>query len=267
MSESSQVSALIDVGTNGEIVIGNRDWLVCCSSSAGPAFEGGGIQCGMRAGGGAIEKVRIDGEEVFYETVLRKKPVGICGSGLIDTVAELFREHIIDQRGRFVRFNHPLVRITDDVPEFVLVHAKDTDTGRPVVITEDDIGNLMKSKGAVLAAVKVLLENMEMSFRDLDRIFVAGGFGAHLDIDRAVFIGLLPDIARERIHFVGNSSLAGARFATLSDVAFRKTREIAGRMTYLELSVHPDFMNEFVAALFLPHTQIELFPSVLNALK
>jgi uncharacterized 2Fe-2S/4Fe-4S cluster protein (DUF4445 family) len=143
---------------------------------------------------------------------------------------------------------------------------RETATGEAVVITEDDIGNIIKSKGAVLAAMKVLLENLEVSFNELETIYVAGGFGAHLDIDKAIFIGLLPDIPRERIRFIGNSSLAGARIALLSTEGFRKAENIAKQMTYFELSVHPEFMTEFIASLFLPHTQMELFPSVQKSL-
>jgi len=262
MNDQPQVSALIDVGTNGEIVIGNREWLVCCSCSAGPAFEGGGVKCGMRAMQGAIEKVRINGSKTVYWTVGGTKARGICGSGLVDAIAELMAEQIIDQSGRFIRYEHPRVQVVDEVAEFILAQPGESATGEAVVITEDDIGNIIKSKGAVLAAMKVLLENLEVSFNDLETLYVAGGFGAHLDIDKAVFIGLLPDIPRERIRFIGNSSLAGARIALLSTEGFRKAENIAKQMTYFELSIHPEFMSEFIAALFLPHTQMELFPSV-----
>jgi uncharacterized 2Fe-2S/4Fe-4S cluster protein (DUF4445 family) len=267
MSDQPQITALIDVGTNGEIVIGNNEWLMCCSASAGPAFEGGGTKCGMRATKGAAEKVVIRGPQVTYTAIGGGKPTGICGSGLIDVIAELLLNRIIDQSGKFIDFAHPRVRLADGVPEFVLDEGTGTETGEPVVITEDDIGNLMKSKGAILASMKVLLENLGMGFTDLKRIYVAGGFGAHLDIEKAIFIGLLPDIPKEHIQFIGNSSLAGARLAMLSTHAFRKAESIARQMTYFELSVHPNFMNEFVASLFLPHTQMELFPSVQQKLR
>jgi uncharacterized 2Fe-2S/4Fe-4S cluster protein (DUF4445 family) len=266
MSDHRQVSALIDVGTNGEIVIGNKEWLVCCSCSAGPAFEGGGVKCGMRAMRGAIEKVRITRRKTIYWTVGNARPLGICGSGLVDAIAELAAERIIDQNGKFIRYEHPRVRVVEGVTEFVLAQPAETQTGEAVSITEDDIGNLIKSKGAVLAAMRVLLENLEISFNDLGNIYVAGGFGAHLDIDKAVFIGLLPDIPRDRIRFIGNSSLAGARLALLSTEAFRKAESIARQMTYFELSVHPEFMQEFVASMFIPHTQMEFFPSVQTTL-
>ncbi|MGC8490764.1 MAG: ASKHA domain-containing protein [Syntrophobacteraceae bacterium] len=267
MYEHEEISALIDVGTNGEIVIGNSEWLVCCSASAGPAFEGAGIKCGTRAILGAIEKISIDGDRVRYETIGNQKPLGVCGSAIIDGIAELLSSGIIDQSGKFILLDHPMVRVVDDVPELIVAPAEQSASGEPIVITEDDISNLIKTKGAVLAAVRVLLKTLEMDFMDLEKIYVAGGFGAHLDIEKAIFIGLLPDIPKERIRFVGNSSLAGARHALLSTRAFHRMEELANRMTYIELSVHPDFMNEFVAALFLPHTDVELFPTVTGKLK
>ena len=267
LGDRPEIHALIDIGTNGEIVVGNDDWMVCCSASAGPAFEGGGVRCGMRATRGAIEKVEVSAESVRIGTIGGGKPKGVCGSGIIDTLSELVTAGIIDQSGRFIDFDHPCVRVTDEVPELVLAGEDETETGSSVVVTEDDIANIVKTKGAILAAVKVLLESIGMSFNDLDGVDVAGGFGAHLDIEKAVRIGLLPDIPRERIRFIGNSSLAGARMALLSGRALRKAVEIARGMTYFELSTHPDYMNEFVASLFLPHTQMELFPSFTKAVE
>ncbi len=267
MHDHKEISALIDVGTNGEIVIGNNEWLVCCSASAGPAFEGAGIKCGTKAILGAIEKIAIEGDRIHYETIGRQKPLGVCGSAIIDGIAELLSSGIIDQSGKFIDLDHPLVQVVDDVPELIIAPSGETASGEPIVITEDDISNLIKTKGAVLAAVRVLLKTLQMDFMDLEKLYVAGGFGAHLDIEKAIFIGLLPDIPKERIRFIGNSSLAGARMALMSARAFHRMEEIANRMTYIELSVHPDFMNEFIAALFLPHTDVELFPSVTGKLK
>jgi len=209
ISNSPQISALIDIGTNGEIVIGNNEWLVCCSASAGPAFEGSGTKCGMRATRGAIQKVNIQGDRVNYQTIGDAKARGICGSGLIDTIAELFRNRIIDPNGKFPGDSaNPRVREIDDDMAFVLASGDETETGKDVVITEDDISNLIKSKGAILAAMRVLLSSVGMSFEDLERVFVAGGFGNYLDVEKAIFIGLLPDLPQERVRFIGNSSLS-----------------------------------------------------------
>ncbi|MFH2011984.1 MAG: ASKHA domain-containing protein [Pseudomonadota bacterium] len=263
LANSSHVSALIDIGTNGEIVVGNNEWLVCCSASAGPAFEGSGTKCGMRATLGAIQKVIIEGDHVEYETVGKGKPLGICGSGLIDTIAELFRNRIIDPNGKFPRDSGTQrIRESEDGIEFILVPGSETETGKDVVITEDDISNLIKSKAAILAAMRVLLNSVGLSFTDLEKIFVAGGFGNYLNIEKAIFIGLLPDVPIERVQFIGNSSLTGARMSLLSRHAFARAKNLANQMTYFELSVNQDFMNEFIASLFLPHTDINLFPTV-----
>jgi uncharacterized 2Fe-2S/4Fe-4S cluster protein (DUF4445 family) len=263
ISNSPQISALIDIGTNGEIAVGNNEWLVCCSASAGPAFEGSGTKCGMRATRGAIQKVNITGDRVHYETIGDAKARGICGSGLIDTIAELFRNRIIDPNGKFPEDSKdPRVRANADGIEFVMADGNETETGRGVVITEDDISNLIKSKGAVLAAMRVLLKGVDLSFEDLQQIYVSGGFGTYLDVEKAIFIGLLPDIPLERIRFIGNSSLNGARMGLLSRQAFDRASKLAKQMTYFELSVSPEFMDEFIAALFLPHTNMDLFPSV-----
>jgi uncharacterized 2Fe-2S/4Fe-4S cluster protein (DUF4445 family) len=263
LSNSPQISGFIDIGTNGEIVIGNNEWLVCSSASAGPAFEGSGTKCGMRATKGAIQKVAINDKGVRIETIGGAKARGICGSGLIDAIAELFRNRIIDPNGKLPRDStNPWVRENKGDIEFVLAEGNETETGKDVGITEDDISNLIKSKGAILAAMRVLLNSVGMSFQDLERIYVAGGFGNYLDVEKAIFIGLLPDVEPERVRFIGNSSLTGARMGLLSRHAFDRAHTLARQMTYFELSVDPQFYDEFVGSLFLPHTDIDLFPTV-----
>ncbi len=263
INNSSQISALLDLGTNGEIALGNNDWLVCCSASAGPAFEGGGLRCGMRATTGAIQKVIIEDGDVKLSTIGGTKARGICGSGIIDLIAELFLNNIIDPTGKFQKdSNNPHIRHREEESEFVLVSAQESDTGKDIVFTETDIANVIKSKAAVLSAAKVLIESVGMSFQDLDRIFVAGGFGNYLNIKRAITIGLLPDFPYEKIQFIGNSSLSGARIELLSRHALEEASLIAKKMTYFELSVNPHFMDEFIAAMFLPHTNLDLYPSV-----
>ncbi|MGB7033242.1 MAG: ASKHA domain-containing protein [Syntrophobacteria bacterium] len=263
ISNSPQVSALIDIGTNGEIVIGNDEWLVCCSASAGPAFEGSGTKCGMRATKGAIQKVRLEEDQVRYETIGGAKARGICGSGLIDIIAELYRNRIIDPNGKFPQDSaNPRVRENEGEMEFVLASGDETETGKTVVVTESDISNLIKSKGAILAAMLLLLSSVGMSFHDLERIFVAGGFGNFMDVEKSIFIGLLPDVPTERVQFIGNSSLTGSRMALLSRHALERANTLARQMTYFELSIDPRFYDEFVAALFLPHTDLDLYPSV-----
>ncbi len=263
ISESPQVQGLIDIGTNGEIAIGNLDWLVCCSASAGPAFEGGGTRCGMRATRGAIEKVEISGDQVSYQTIGNAKPRGICGSGLIDCIYELVKNQIILPDGKFNKdCKDPRLTVADDIPQYTIAYPEETETGEPIVITQSDIDNLMKSKGAIFAAIKSLVDYIGLSFDSIETFYVAGGFGSYLDIEKSIAIGLLPDIPKERIKFIGNSSLTGARYCLLSEAALEKSVVISRSMTNIELSAYQPFMDEFVAALFLPHTDRRLFPSV-----
>ncbi|MFH0845504.1 MAG: ASKHA domain-containing protein [Pseudomonadota bacterium] len=263
LADHSEVQGLIDIGTNGEIAIGNKEWLVCCSASAGPAFEGGGTRCGMRATKGAIEKVEIIDGKWSYRTIGNARPRGICGSGLIDCIYELIRNRIIGATGKFNRDSKdPRLILTDDVPQYVIAEAHETEHEDLIVITESDIANLIKSKGAVFAAIKTLVDYIGLTFDQLETFYVAGGFGNYLNIPKAVAIGLLPDIPVEKIKFVGNSSLTGARMALVSEAAFEKCVNISRSMTNIELSNYKPFMDEYVAALFLPHTDHKLFPSV-----
>ena len=263
MADKPEIRCLIDIGTNGEIVIGNNEWLVCCSASAGPAFEGGGARNGMRATGGAIEKIEINDGQVSYQTIGKIKPRGICGSGLIDLIYELVRNNLIEQHGKFnesVKTNR-LIKADGEL-RYILAYPDETETGQAISISESEIANLIKSKGAVFAAIKSLVDYVGLNFAQLETIYVAGGFGTSLNIPKAIGIGLIPDIDTKRIQFIGNSSLTGARMSLTSIPAFENSLKIARRMTNIELSNYAPFMNEFIAALFLPHTDAGLFPSV-----
>jgi len=263
IADSEAVKGLIDIGTNGEIAIGNNEWLVCCSASAGPAFEGGGTSCGMRATKGAIEKIEIANGVVAYQTIGGARPRGICGSALIDSIYELVKNKIIGADGKFHKtLKDPRLTIRDNIPAYTIAHADETETGEAIIITEPDIDNLIKSKGAVFAAIKSLVDYIGLDFDQIDTFFVAGGFGNYLNIPKAVAIGLLPDIPVEKIQFIGNSSLTGARMCLQSEKASEKCINIARSMTNIELSVYQPFTDEYIAALFLPHTNRKLFPSV-----
>jgi len=258
MAREERLSMLMDMGTNGETVLGNSEFLVCCSCSAGPAFEGGGIRFGMRASRGAIQRVELTPDlEVFVSTVDGVRPRGICGSGMIDSMAEFLRRGVINRAGKF---NEDLLGRTErlrkgeDGLEFVLVWAEESAIGRDIVLTQADIDNLIRSKAAVYAGAKVLLEKVGFDFDAVERVYVAGGFGNFLNIEKAIEVGLLPDLPRERFEYIGNSSLAGARLCLLSEEAFEEAMEIASKMTYIELSVDSAFYEQFVAELFLPHT-------------
>jgi len=265
MHKSEQVSLFIDIGTNGEIVVGNQDWMVCAACSAGPAFEGGGIRHGMRASQGAIENFHIHPEtyDPMIVTIGHTKPRGICGSGLISIVSELLEAGVIDPQGKFNReLNHPRIREGEDRWEYVLAWGRDSMTGEDIVITEVDLDNLMRAKGAMYAGYQTLLESVGLGFGDLDRIILAGNFGAYIDLERAISIGLLPDIERERFYYLGNASLLGCQISLLDHRRFRERVEVRKLMTNIELSENPDFMNHYMAALFLPHTDLSLFSSV-----
>jgi len=263
MADRPEVRALIDVGTNGEIAVGNNEWMVCCSASAGPAFEGGGIKYGMRATRGAIEKLVISDGQVQYKSIGKGKAKGICGSGLIDVLYELARNRLIDGEGKF-HFAHQDERFVekDGGIQFILASASETESGHEIVITQSDISHLIRSKGAVYAAIKSLMDYVGLKFEAIETFFVAGGFGSYLDIPKAVGIGLLPDIDGARIQFVGNSSLMGARMCLLSTHTMERAAQIAKGTTNIELTNYQQFMDEYVAAMFLPHTDRKLFPSV-----
>ncbi len=255
------ICLFIDIGTNGEVVLGNKDWTVCASSSAGPAFEGSGVKHGMRAGAGAIEKLSIcDDGSVQFKTISNTHPAGICGSGLLDTLAELFTNGVIDRTGRFNPNGHSKMTEGDEGRQFQLVPAGNEH--REIVITQPDIDNLVRSKAGVFAAIRVLMESTQTKLADLDAIYVAGGFGNFLDVRHAITIGMLPDVPLEKIQFVGNTSIAGAKTVLLSRKALKAAGKIAESMTYFDLMSHPRYMDEFIKACFLPHTDLSLFPSV-----
>jgi uncharacterized 2Fe-2S/4Fe-4S cluster protein (DUF4445 family) len=264
MHKSEKISLFIDIGTNGEIVIGNGDWLVCAACSAGPAFEGGGIKYGMRASHGAIENFQIHPEtfDPMVVTIGHTKPRGICGSGLISIVAELLEAGVIDPQGKFNQtLNHPRIREGEDRWEYVLAWDKDSMIGEDIVITEVDLDNLIRAKGAMYAGYQTLLASVGLTFNDLDRVILAGNFGAYIDLERAICIGLLPDIDRDNFFYLGNASMLGCQISLTNHQRFRERVAVRTLMTNMELSENPDFMNYYMAALFLPHTDMSLFPS------
>jgi uncharacterized 2Fe-2S/4Fe-4S cluster protein (DUF4445 family) len=262
LHEARRPSVLIDLGTNGEIVVGSREFLLCCSASAGPAFEGGGSASGTWARPGAICDVWDENNELRWRTIADRAPLGICGTGYIDLIATLLRMGILDKTGDLVEDASPRIRHGRAGPEFLLMEGDDSATGRDIVITQADINNLVRAKGAIYAAGSILLENLGMEWSDMEKIMLAGGFGESIDIENAVTIGLLPDVERSKIKFVGNTSLAGAVRAAEECEAYWHMRDIATSMTYFELSTNAAYMDEFVSACFLPHTDTEMFPSV-----
>ena len=264
-TNNRDVFLFMDIGTNGEIVIGNADWMVACACSAGPAFEGAGIKCGMRAAAGAIERVSLgnDGQHLEYSVIGGGQPAGICGSGLISLLGELFRQGVIDRSGRF--FQSPgegRIVQPENRRAYRLATAEQTRTGKDLVITEADLENLIRTKAAIYAACSLVLQNVGLTWEAVTRVYIAGGFGRYMRVADAVFIGMLPDLPLDRFRYIGNSSLTGAYIALLSREHRRRLAEIASRITYVDMSSNPQYMDSYVKALFLPHTDLEQFPTV-----
>lgn len=262
---TGELSLFMDIGTNGEIVVGNHSFLMTCACSAGPAFEGGGIECGLRACTGAIDKVQVDPATGLarYSTVGNGPPRGICGSGIIDLVAGLFRTGWIDAAGELDRVRPcAAIRATGRRATYTLASAEESATGRPIVITEIDLENIIRTKASIYSACALMLRQVGLSFADLRHIYIAGGFGRFLDLDSATAIGLIPDLPREKFHYVGNASLIGSYMVAVSRECRRRQSALAERMTYLELNTDPAYMEEYTGALFLPHTDSARFPSV-----
>jgi len=263
--DKDEMSLFIDLGTNGELVFGNRDFLMSCACSAGPAFEGGDISSGMRATDGAVEAAVIDKDTMEPTFCVIGEPgqkvVGICGSGIIDMISELFRTGIINARGIFAREGRRILHDAHGMGRYVLAFPEESETGREVSLNEVDIDNFIRAKGAIFSAIDTLLQSVDMTVDMIDKVYVAGGIGSGINMHNAVNIGMFPDVDLEKFHYIGNSSLTGAYAMVVSDDAAAKTAEVAANMTYLELSTYPGYMDSFVAACFLPHTDRSLFPS------
>jgi uncharacterized 2Fe-2S/4Fe-4S cluster protein (DUF4445 family) len=261
-NDSDDLCLFMDIGTNGEVVIGNREFLLTCACSAGPAFEGGGIKCGMRAARGAIEKVEVDPQTglATCRTIGQVRPRGVCGSGMISLLAKLLETGWLDAAGKLKRSApSEVIQFNGRHAAYVMVSAKGSATGRAIVINEKDIENIIRAKAALYAACALMLKEVDMEFNNLRKVYIAGGFGRFLDLDAAIAIGLLPDLPRDRFHFIGNASLAGSRMSLVSEKHRQRQRRHTRRMTYLELTTDPSYMNEYTAALFLPHTNPERF--------
>ena len=267
---SEELTLYMDIGTNAEIVIGHKDWLVCTAASAGPAFEGGGVKFGMRAAKGAIEDFAINPEtlEPMIITVGNKKAKGICGSGLITLVAKLLETGVIDSRGKFDRsLDTPRIRQTDEIWEYVLVYEKDNGIDRDIAITEPDIDNLIRAKGAMYSAALTLLEEIGLKITDIERIILAGGFGSYVDLESAITIGLLPEIDPAKVTYLGNGSLLGCKINSLTNALRRDVAKVVNMMTNFELASTTSYMDHYMGALFLPHTELNYFPKVKERLE
>ena len=266
-----EFSLFIDLGTNGELVFGNSDFMMSCACSAGPAFEGGDISCGMRATDGAIEACTIDKEtmEPTYKIVgdPGTKPVGLCGSGIIDVISELYICGIINPKGKFIREGKRIKHDKYGMGSYILAFEEAAGSVKDVEITEVDIDNFIRAKGAIFSAIRTMLTSLDFDVSMIDDVYVAGGIGSGINMQNAVNIGMFPDIPIEKFHYIGNSSLTGAYLMLLSTPAEKKTYELAANMTYMELSTVPIYMDEFVGACFIPHTDTSMFPTVMEEIQ
>ena len=269
LAETDKLTLFMDIGTNGETVLGTQDWFIACACSAGPAFEGAGVLHGMRATAGAIEEIWINSQtyEPTYRVIGNQAPKGLCGSGLISLLAELFVTGVMDKGGNLrLDLGSPRVREGAHGPEYVVAWADETAIGEDIVLTKVDIDNLLRAKAAIYAGYAVLCHSVGVDPADVEQVLIGGAFGQYINVEKAIQIGLLPDMPWERFHFLGNTSVRGAYMALLSRRIRQQIAEVANKMTYLELSADNSFYNEFTSALFLPHTDIERFPSVREVL-
>jgi len=265
-----KLTLYIDIGTNGEIVVGNQEWLACAACSAGPAFEGGGIRYGMRAARGAVEEVSVNPQtaEPMFMTIDQVKPKGICGSGLINLLAALLEGNLLAPNGRFREdLNTPRIRESENGREYVLAWADQTASGEDLTVSEVDIENLMRAKAAMFAGYLTLIDSVGLKLQDIEQVILAGAFGSFINLENAISIGLMPDLPRERFQFVGNGSLLGATLLAFSRDLLEEERRVADMMTNFELSETPGFMDHYIAALFLPHTQEDYFPTITERLR
>jgi uncharacterized 2Fe-2S/4Fe-4S cluster protein (DUF4445 family) len=260
-----KISILVDVGTNAEVVLGNRNWLVACAGAAGPALEGGVTKMGMMAGKGVIDKIAIDPStgQFTIHTIENEPPIGICGSGLIDLAAQLFLSGMIDIRGKLTGFkNGDRIREIEGMLHVTIVPAEKSATGVELTISQADLDSLSRSKAAMYTILETIADAVGVRLTELSTFYVAGTFGSYINPSSAISIGMLPDLPLNRYTALGNSSLEGASLALTNSSCIDEITEIRDRITYVELNVNHDFMNRFSAAKFFPHTDPSLFPSV-----
>ncbi len=264
LHQAERVSLLVDVGTNAEVVLGNKDWMLACAGAAGPALEGGVTRMGMLAGPGVIDHVTVNptDKSLRVHTIDNLPPKGICGSGLIELAAGLFRAGMIDTRGKFAAACGDRLKVADGIRHLVVVDGRDAAAGADLLLSQVDLDSLVRSKAAMYTILETLTTQVEISFAEIERFFVAGTFGTFIDPQAAITLGMLPDLPPEKFQTLGNSSLGGAALALSADDILDQIDRIRERITYLELNVNQDFMNRFSAARFLPHTDRSRFPSV-----
>ena len=267
--KSKALSIMIDVGTNTEIVLGNDQGTISCSCASGPAFEGGHIEFGMRAEPGAIESVYVDPNnlEPGFKTVGDARPRGICGSGIVDAVATMFKSGIINRYGLInTKLNNRRLSVKG-VPQYVLSWKEENDVGHDIAVTQRDVQEIQLAKAAIYSGATILMKHLNVNSREIEKVFLAGAFGTYVDPQSAVIVGMYPDVPLERFHFVGNAAGSGARMALLSREVRENSERIVHQIDYVELAADPSFQREFTEALQLPHKDLSRFPTVAELIK
>jgi len=259
MHKSEELCLLVDIGTNGEIILGNKDWLIASSASAGPALEGASVECGVRAESGAIEKVYVEDGEIKFKTIHDKPAIGICGSGIIDIVSVLLDQKIINRSGKFIQGSHEGIFTRNGIPNFILLDSKNDRTKKSIYFSEKDLENVIVAKAAIFAAIRILLKRLELSYSEISKIYLGGAFGNYIDIDSAINIGLIPPLPKEKIEFVGNTAIKGAKLTASYQEAFHEIADIHTNTIYYDLMGADDYVEEFRKAMFLPHTDINFW--------
>jgi uncharacterized 2Fe-2S/4Fe-4S cluster protein (DUF4445 family) len=247
-----KVVLTVDIGTNTEVCLITDDDMTSVSCASGPAFEGAHIQCGMRAASGAIERLRLVDNKVEYQTVYGTPPIGLCGSGILDAIAQLYLVGVIDKGGKMLD-KHPLVRNVKGRNEFVLVKEGEREGGRAVTITQQDVREIQLAKGAIYTGIKLLLEARNRSEAEIEQVIIAGAFGTYIDVASAITIGMLPRLPLSRFRQVGNAAGTGARLALISRQKRAEAQAIARKIKYIELAADPRFMSTFVDAIKIGH--------------
>jgi uncharacterized 2Fe-2S/4Fe-4S cluster protein (DUF4445 family) len=259
MHVSKEITLFIDAGTNGEIVLGNDEWMVGCACSTGPAFEGVGISSGTMAAAGAIEKIEIrnSASPPLIKTILDKPPKGICGSGMIDLMAELFGNGLLDRKGTLnANSGCPRVKKREGHNAYIVAEEGEGGATKEIYLNDVDFKKLLRTKAAIQAAIRTLLNYMDMGAESISRVVIAGRLGEAINAANAVAIGMLPNIALDKFEYIGNGSLWGANLLLLSTDKIKEIQQLAGRITYLDLSTQQGYMDEFIASLFIPHTDV-----------
>lgn len=269
LHESKNSWLLLDIGTNTEVFLKNKKTIWCCSCASGPAFEGYRIRYGMKAMVGAIEKVKINPKnfEVKFQTIGNVKPKGICGSGIVDAVAEFLKTGIINHQGKFNDVSTPRLLKTNHEWEFVLAWAEESATGQNITISQKDIREFQLAKAAIQTGYHILMKKCELEKKSLSKVYVAGAFGSYLNPLNSMIVGLIPEIPIKNVEFVGNTALSGAKKCLIS----RKTRKTAEKLSknikYVELSAESNFMREFAYSIYMPHKKLEKYSWVVRFLK